>query len=255
LVDLKAILQPPCDFGKGGYKDPKLDRLLPSRLEKMSMFLWNYIDTSEQPNGWMGASLKTAKAFQKGPLLAGRLREWTWAFVNDQDDLPLNIYGTWNMSILEDEDFRQELELHLQGIDKYVSAVDIVRYVDQPEVKARLKLTKTISLAMGQWWMKEMDYRWTKTPSGQFVDGHERANVVEYHQLVLLPIWAELLLRTRIFMTDGTEFLVPPSTARKIVVWNHDESTYYANDRQKIRWVLVTRTRKLYLMQREKGPR
>jgi len=194
LVDLKAILQPPCDFGKGGYKDPKLDRLLPSRLEKMSMFLWNYIDTSEQPNGWMGASLKTAKAFQKGPWLAGRLREWTRAFVNDQDDLPLNIYGTWNMSILEDEDFRQELELHLQGIDKYVSAVDIVRYVDQPEVKARLKLTKTISLAMGQWWMKEMDYRWTKTPSGQFVDGHERANVVEYHQLVLLPVWAELLL-------------------------------------------------------------
>jgi hypothetical protein len=124
----------------------------------MSMFLWNYIDTSEQPNGRMGASLKMAKAFQKGPWLAGRLREWTQAFVNDQDDLPLNIYGTWNMSILEDEDFRQELELDLQGIDKYVSAVDIVRYVDQPEVKARVKLTKTISLAMGQWWMKEMDY-------------------------------------------------------------------------------------------------
>jgi hypothetical protein len=91
--------------------------------------------------------------------------------VNNQDDLPLNIYGTWNTSILEDEDFRQELELHLQGIGKYVSAVDIVHYVDQLEVKARHKLTKTILLATGQRWMKEMDYRWTKIPSGQFVDG------------------------------------------------------------------------------------
>ena len=39
LADLKSILQPPCDSGKGGYKVPKLDRLLQGHLEKMSMFL------------------------------------------------------------------------------------------------------------------------------------------------------------------------------------------------------------------------
>jgi hypothetical protein len=66
--------------------------------------------------------------------------------------------------------------------------INIVHYVDQPEVKACLKLTKTISLATAQQWMKHMDYRWTKTPSGQFVDGHERADVVEYHQLVFLLV-------------------------------------------------------------------
>ena len=113
LADLKAILRPPRDSGKGGYKVLKLDQLLQSHLKKMSMFLWNYIDMSKRPNGWMGMSLKTAKAFQKGPWLAGRLREWTRAFINDHDDLPLNIYGTWNTSILEDEDFQQKLELHL----------------------------------------------------------------------------------------------------------------------------------------------
>jgi len=43
--------------------------------------------------------------------------------------------------------------------------MDIVRYVDQPEAKVRLKLTKTISLATAQQWMKQMEYRWTKTPT------------------------------------------------------------------------------------------
>jgi hypothetical protein len=150
----------------------------------------------------------------------------------------LNLYRTWNPSILEDKDFRQELELHLLGIGKYVSAMDIVHYVDKPEVKEWLKLSKSISLATAQRWMKVMGYRWTKTPTGQFVDGHERADVVEYRQLVFLPVWAELLSRTQIFATDGNETLILPLPQnRRTVVWNHDESTYFANDRQKIRWV------------------
>jgi hypothetical protein len=87
LANLKLILWPPCNSGRGGHKNPKLDQLLQSHLEKMSMFLWNYIDMSGVPSGWMCASLKTAKAFQKGLWLAGRLRQWTQAFVKNQDDL------------------------------------------------------------------------------------------------------------------------------------------------------------------------
>lgn len=30
---------------------------------------------------------------------------------------------------------------------------------------------------------------------------------------------------------------MPPSTTRQVVVWNHDKLTYYANDKQKIKWV------------------
>jgi hypothetical protein len=108
----------------------------------------------------MGASLKTAITFEKGAWLARRLHEWTHKYVHDRNDLPLNIYGTWNTSILEDEDFRHNLELHLQGIGKYVCAMDIVHYVNRPEVKAQLKLgpTKSISLATAQRWMKTVGY-------------------------------------------------------------------------------------------------
>jgi hypothetical protein len=72
------------------------------------------------------------------------------------------------------------LLLHLQGIGKFIRAMDIVDYVQQPDIMAHLKLTKAISLATAQHWMKNIGYRWSKTPSGQFVDGHERADVVEY---------------------------------------------------------------------------
>ncbi|OAX30645.1 hypothetical protein K503DRAFT_751027, partial [Rhizopogon vinicolor AM-OR11-026] len=154
----------------------------------------------------------------------------------------MNIYGTWNSSILEEEDFAQELLLHLQGIGKYVRAMDIVEYLDREEVKSRLKLTKTISLATAQRWMKNIGYRWSKTPTGQFVDGHERADVVEYRQVVFLPIWAELLSRTRIYAASGNECVVQPPSTRRVIIWNHDESTYYANDRRKIRWVHKSET-------------
>jgi formate-dependent phosphoribosylglycinamide formyltransferase (GAR transformylase) len=96
--------------------------------------------------------------------------------------------GTWNTSLLDDKEFAQELHLHLQSIGKYVSAMDIVRYVDQPEIKTHLKLSKTISMVTAQHWMKTIGYRWTKTPTGQFVDGHERDDVVAYQQHVFLPI-------------------------------------------------------------------
>jgi hypothetical protein len=237
LVDLRLTIQPP--RSKGGYKDPKLDLLLCSCLEKMRMFLWNYTDSANNYPGWMAASLKTAHAYEKGPWLAGCLHKWVRAYCKDRRDLPMNIYGTWNSSKLEDEDFAQELLLHLQGIGKYVRAMDIVEYLDQAEVKSRLKLTKTISLATAQHWMKHVGYRWLKTPTGQFVDGHERVDVVDYQQGVFLPIWAELLSRTQVYATDSNECPIQSESegTRKVVIWNHDESTYYANDHRKIRWV------------------
>ncbi len=60
--------------------------------------------------------------------------------------------------------------------------------------------------------MKHIGYQWSKTPLGQFVNGHERSDVVEYRQLVFLPVWLELLSCTQIFATDGNECLIPAST-------------------------------------------
>ena len=95
-------------------------------------------------SGWIATSLKTAQAAERGPWLVRRLQEWTRVYIADQDAVPTNIYGHHNVSMLEDENFTNELLLHLQEIGKYVSAMDIVHYLDKPEVKTRPNLKKTV---------------------------------------------------------------------------------------------------------------
>jgi len=56
--------------------------------------------------------------------------------------MPQNIYSQWNTYLLKDEDLAQQICLHLQGIGKFVKAMDIVHYLDTPERKASLKLKK-----------------------------------------------------------------------------------------------------------------
>lgn len=236
LKAIKLVLKPRRECGIGS-KDPRIDLLLRGRLDLMKMFLWHFVDSTD---GWIASSLAVAHAAERGPWLARKLREWSRAYIKDRDCLPLNEYGRWNVSLLEDEDLAQEIHLHLQGIGQYVKAMDIVHYLDTPEMKTRLKLKKTISLVTAQRWMRVMDYRWGKAPGGQYVDGHEREDVVEYRQLVFLPFWEKAGPSMRSWTKDIEDAQVyrgPGLPEPHIIVWHHDESTFYANDRRKIRWV------------------
>jgi hypothetical protein len=243
--DLQKILKPKRKNGPG-YVDPGFDPLTRERLEQMRQFLWNYVDPNTMAQGgtagssWVAASEQTAHALAKGNYLARKLRKWCHAFILDREDLPVNPYGKWNESILEDEGIAQEIKLHLQGIGKYVKAMDIVHFLDSPEMKKRLNRTKTIHLSTAQHWMHKMGYRWTTTPKGQYVDGHERVDVVTYRQDVFLPQLAAIKDKTRIWTKEGIEDQnspFPPPNTRWTVVWYHDESTFYANDRRTQRWV------------------
>ena len=71
----------------------------------------------------------------------------------------MNTYGRHKCSLLEDEDLAQELHEHLQLLDtKYKRAMDIIHYLDRPEVKEHLKLTKRLHLHTAQHWMHVMEY-------------------------------------------------------------------------------------------------
>ena len=105
----------------------------------MKMFLWSYINSESNAQStcgshWCTASLDTAQAAEHGPWLAQQLREWTQTFILDRKS-PFNIYGCWNVSILEDEDLAQRIHLHLQSIGQYVKAADIINYLNTPEMK------------------------------------------------------------------------------------------------------------------------
>ncbi|KAF9519954.1 hypothetical protein BS47DRAFT_1370635 [Hydnum rufescens UP504] len=163
----------------------------------------------------------------KGPWLAWW--KWTCAFILDRNALPVNIYGQWNISALADEDLASEIHLHLQSKGKFIAAIDIVHYLDTEEVKSRFGLRKMIHVVMAQQWMKVMQYRWQKQPQGQYADGHECADVVAYHQNRFLPFWEE-------WDMDGNE-IMDRVADRRMVIWTHDKSTFYAHDWHKLHWV------------------
>lgn len=113
-ADLKNILKPRQVTGKG-YKDPEFDELFKSRLLSMKQFMWTYINPDSELKGrWTAASLATANNLEKGPAHARKLREWTQAFIDNREDLPVNPYGAWTKSVIDKyPEIAQELHAHL----------------------------------------------------------------------------------------------------------------------------------------------
>ncbi|KAF9494263.1 hypothetical protein BDN71DRAFT_1483126 [Pleurotus eryngii] len=176
---------------------------------------------------WTQASLYTAKSLGHGPYQAKLLRNWTREFVLNHEFIPEHSWkGGLGRSYLDDEDFTQKINLYLQGLGEWIRAQDIVNYVSHPDVLERLGRQKPISLATAQRWLARMGYRWTKTPKGQYSDSHEHIDVVEPSM--------------RKWNNDSTQEVEENLLPHRKVLWYHDESTYYAHDRCRVRWVHKT---------------
>ncbi|KAG2159097.1 uncharacterized protein EDB93DRAFT_1237838 [Suillus bovinus] len=187
------------------------------------MFLWMYVD-QQNPRTWTEASRDTAQAHQKAAHTARLLCKWARSFVEHHGNLPMNLYGSWNVSLLDKGDLAEAIHRHLQSIGKYVRAQDIVDYLAQPNVQQKHGLKKTISLATAQQWMHMMDFRWTKSPSGQYVDGHERDDVVTYRQKKFLLSIAELFIHMRTWK-DGLEEASDEPRPHTQLYWVHGNET------------------------------
>ena len=234
-TDLQNILKPRRVTRKG-YMDPEFNELFRFRLLSMKQFMWTYINPDSGLTGhWVAASLKAANNLERGPTHAKKVREWTQVFINDREDLPVNPYGAWSESVIDKHpEIAQELHAHLQSVGKYVKAMDLVDFMDAPEMRLRSGLKKRLDISTAQRWMQKLDYRWTYSElKGQYVDGHEREDVVKYRNEVFLPRWANVKARSWDWANGQPD---PLPYERRVVLWFHDESTFYANDRRLAHW-------------------
>ena len=144
--------------------------------------MWTYINPASNTQGrWQVASLMTVNNLQKASEHAQKLQDWVRQYVADREALPVNPYGHWNESVIDkDPILIQEIHAYLQSIGKFVHAMDLIKFIDTAEMRERMHLKKPINLATAQQWMKKLDYCWSHTPKGQYVDGHEREDVVIY---------------------------------------------------------------------------
>ncbi|KIO21763.1 hypothetical protein M407DRAFT_28688 [Tulasnella calospora MUT 4182] len=186
---------------------------------------------------WTEASNLAAIGAGKGKDLGSQLWQWARAYLKDLKNLPMINYCNMNKVLIEDEEIRQDVQLHLQSLGKYFKALDIVEYSAQPEVMERWGHDKPISERTARNWLHAMEYRYGTERKGQYFDGHEWSDVVKYRQDVFLAKWLELEERMVVFGKDGEIVSQPDPTLYRIVPITHDESTFYANDQRKIRWV------------------
>jgi hypothetical protein len=239
--ELKKLLFPSRNSGPG-HKHAKLDVFLSHRLQLMRSLLSIYTDPI-YGKGWTEASTGAIQIFDmahrartSAHWASRQLRKWTKDFVGDHSILPITYYGSGNKSLIEDKDLKHDLLSYLQEIGKYVWAMDVVNYMNMEEVKIAYGLQTGISLATAKRWMHHLGYRWGKTPTGQYVDGHEREDVVKYRSDVFIPAW--LQLQERMCAWEGENLTIDHTleSGRRVVVWHHDESIFYSNDRRKVRW-------------------
>ncbi|KAH9912824.1 uncharacterized protein B0H18DRAFT_857820, partial [Fomitopsis serialis] len=235
LEDISNLLRPWRASGKG-HKAFSGDDLLRRRLEMMKNMLWHYTRDIDR-HTWQKASLDAAHAFDQGRTTAETIRGYCRAFITDRTDLPYNSYGTWNVSIMDDDELAAETHLHLQGVGKHRKAMDIVHFFQSPEIQDKYDLDGWApSVATAQRWMDRMDYRWGVGPKGQYIDGHEREDVVTYRKDVFLPALSDIDDCLRVCNDDGTEipYAGPRPMHRHLVIWFHDRRhTYWVHKDEK----------------------
>lgn len=239
--DLTNLLFPRRTKSRGlNLKKCELDRNTKERLEHVHSFLHLYVkrenSAPEKAGNWTRAAEDAAKAAVRKPHYARLLKEWARDFICDSQELPRVNHGGGIKSLIDDEDIVQDIKIHLQSIGKHIKADDIVQFCGTAEMLERLDRTNSISLTTARRWLIKMGYRWTKTLKGQYVDGHERDDVVQYRQQVFLPQMAEYMPRMRHWLNESG-WDIPPEVTRAVVVWHHDESTFFANDRRYNCWV------------------
>jgi hypothetical protein len=207
-----------------------------------------YVGDPGYTGKWIAASENVARTAGRKRTYARSIRSWCQKFL-DNGAIPRNAYGTWSASILHtEEDLKLQIVGHLQSLGKYFSAADLLAYINEAEMLERLERQRGFSLRTAQRWLKFLSFRWQAEQRGMYVDGHERADVVQYRQGVFVPTYFRLHESAASFDNNGVE--IPrepfPPGQNEVIIHHHDETTFYGNDRRKLRWVHDSESPKPY---------
>jgi len=80
-----------------------------------------------------------------------------------------------------------------------------------------------------------LGYCYQSTPKGQYVNSHERKDIVTYWEKVFLPKWKRFTSRMAVWDKDLQEHL-PTGGEKRAISWFHNKSVFYAHNQQKKGW-------------------
>ncbi|KAE9386425.1 hypothetical protein BT96DRAFT_960583 [Gymnopus androsaceus JB14] len=149
-----------------------------------------------------------------GRYCAQQLCHLTCQYILDQNVIPINPYGNWNESMLGDEDITADINEHLQSLGKEITAQKLVTFLASPEMMEKHGIEKKITLKTARCYLRVLGYHYTEAKKGQYVDGHEHADVN--------------------YSNDGEPEGTPPESP--ILVHFHNKTIFYAHDRKWRTW-------------------
>ncbi len=150
--------------------------------------------------------------------------------------LPVNPFGDWNESLLVDEDLTNDINLYLMEIGKEISAQKLTAFINREDIRLKHGIEKPISERTARRYLNRLGYRWSTPKKGQYADGHERDDVVNYQEQTFLPQWQKIEAHMTSWTRDNLEVYGPKTAEKEVIVWFHDETIFYAHDRRKKGW-------------------
>ncbi|KAL1749520.1 hypothetical protein FB107DRAFT_168280, partial [Schizophyllum commune] len=229
LKDANILLRGEARGRTKGYKRPEFDNdpFVRIRVEGIRAMLSLYADSrSVTYEQWGKSALMAALSMGRGQHCARVLAKLSRDFIDDRKVLPINPYGSWKVSMLADEDLAEDIRMYLQSLGKEITAQKLQQYLNTPEVKLKHGIEGVISHKTACRYLAELGYRFSLAKKGMYTDGHERADVVHHRDKVYLPRLAKLQERA----------MSQEIVGRRVVIWYHDESIFYAHDRHRKAW-------------------
>ncbi|KAJ7087942.1 hypothetical protein B0H15DRAFT_922898 [Mycena belliarum] len=157
-------------------------------------------------------------------------------FIHDRTLLPINPFGSWNESLLADEDLKGEINLYLQEIGDGITTEKLRAFLARPEIMEKHGIDQKISDRTARRYLNALGYRFTQPKKGQYSDGHEREDVVYERDKRYIPRIKALEARMQHWGKDNNPEFGPRPPGRRVIVWYHDESIFYAHDRRRKGW-------------------
>ncbi|KAF7317932.1 hypothetical protein MKEN_00881300 [Mycena kentingensis (nom. inval.)] len=119
--------------------------------------------------------------------LSRQIRILVRGFIADQTVLPINPYGYWKTSMLVDKELKVKINLYLQELGKNITAYKLREFLLRPDIMEKHGIICKVSLSTAERYLKALGYWWMAPKKGQYSDGHERADIVDYCQNKFLP--------------------------------------------------------------------
>ncbi|KJA19534.1 hypothetical protein HYPSUDRAFT_204573 [Hypholoma sublateritium FD-334 SS-4] len=144
-------------------------------------------------------------------------------------------------TLLQDERVKKRVLDYLQSLPTGKVTPKRLQEAVNSEILPDLGITpkKPIGTRTARRWLIKLGWRYTQVRKGVYMDGHERADVVEYRQQIFLPLMAQF--EARMVHYEGPELTrVAPNLApgeREIIPNFHDESSFHGNEEVRSLWL------------------